>query len=97
MQASRIRPLIVLTMPRRPEASLLKTLAENVRAFRLDKGLSQEALADICSLHRTYVGSIERMERNASLATLELLAGALGVGVPELLTPREYAKKKVAK
>jgi transcriptional regulator with XRE-family HTH domain len=84
-------------MPRRPEASLLKTLAENVRAFRQDKGLSQEALADICSLHRTYVGSIERMERNVSLATLELLAGALGVGVPELLTPSEYAKKKVAK
>jgi transcriptional regulator with XRE-family HTH domain len=96
MQSQRIKHLIVLMMPRRPEASLLKILAENVRAFRVEKGLSQEALADICSLHRTYVGSIERMERNATLATLELLAGALGVGVPELLTPREYAKKKMA-
>ncbi len=84
-------------MSRRPEASILKTLAENVRAFRLDKGLSQEALADICSLHRTYIGSIERMERNATLATLELLAGALGISVPELLTPRDYAKKKATK
>ena len=75
-------------MLRRPEASLLKILADNVRAYRLEKGLSQEALADICSLHRTYVGSIERMERNASLSTLELLAEALDVSVPELLTPR---------
>jgi len=82
-------------MQRRPETPLLKILAENVRAFRLEKGLSQEALADISSLHRTYVGSIERMERNASLATLELLAEALGIGVPELLTPREYENKRV--
>lgn len=82
-------------MQRRPETPLLKILAENVRAFRLEKGLSQEALADVSSLHRTYVGSIERMERNASLATLELLAEALGIGVPELLTPREYEKKSV--
>ena len=96
MRAPKIKVSIVLTMLRRPEASLLKTLADNVRAFRLDKGLSQEVLADICSLHRKYVGSIELMERNASLATLELLAEALDVGVPELLTPRDYAKKKVA-
>jgi transcriptional regulator with XRE-family HTH domain len=84
-------------MPRRPEAYLLKILADNVRAFRSEKGLSQEALADLCSLHRTYVGSIERMERNATLATLALLAEALGVGVPELLTPREHAKEKKPK
>jgi transcriptional regulator with XRE-family HTH domain len=60
------------------------------------KGCHRRLWLIFASLHRTYVGSIERMERNASLATLELLAGALGVGVPELLTPREYAKKKVA-
>lgn len=83
-------------MPRHPEAALLKILADNIRAFRGEKGLSQEALADLCSLHRTYVGSIERCERNATLATLALLADALGVSVPELLTPREYAKKKKA-
>ena len=80
-------------MPRRPEASLLQTLADNVRTFRREKKLSQEALADLCSLHRTYVGSIERSERNATLATLALLANALDVGVPELLTPRDHAKE----
>lgn len=84
-------------MPRRPEVYLLKILADNVRALRSEKELSQEALADLCSLHRTYVGSIERMERNATLATLALLAEALGVGVPELLTPREHAKEKKPK
>lgn len=76
-------------MPRRPETKLLETLAENIRSFRREKGISQEALADMCSLHRTYVGSVERRERNVTLASLAVLAKALGVSVPELLTPRE--------
>lgn len=50
--------------------------------------MSQEELADLCGLHRTYIGSVEREERNATLSTLEVLAEALGVGVPELLTKR---------
>ena len=75
-------------MPRRPETALLETLAANVRSFRKEQHLSQEALADLSSLHRTYIGSVERLERNVTLATLELIANALGVSVPELLTPR---------
>ena len=63
-------------------------LAENVRAFRKDHGLSQEELADRCELHRTYIGSVEREERNVSLSTLEVLYQALGVSVSEMLTPR---------
>ncbi|WP_234774594.1 helix-turn-helix domain-containing protein [Paraburkholderia tropica] len=77
---------------RRPETELLVILAENIRRFRQEKGLSQEALADLCSLHRTYVGSIERCERNVTLASLAVLAEALNVGVPELLTRREHEK-----
>lgn len=50
--------------------------------------LSQEELADKCELHRTYIGSIEREERNVTLSTLECLSEALGVSVSELLTPR---------
>ena len=80
-------------MPRLPEAELLETLAENIRIFRRQMGLSQETLADMCSLHRTYVGSIERKERNVTIASLAVLARALGVSVPELLTPREHEQK----
>lgn len=84
-------------MPRRPESELLSILAENVRSFRRERGISQEALGDMCSLHRTYVGSVERRERNVTLASLALLADALGVSVPELLTPREHGKNKKPK
>lgn len=75
-------------MPRIPSSSLRSVLAENVRAYRKEHELSQEELADRCELHRTYIGSVEREERNVSLSTLEVLAGALGVSVVELLTPR---------
>jgi transcriptional regulator with XRE-family HTH domain len=63
-----------------------KILADNVKAYRNAKGISQEELADICGLHRTYIGSVERCERNVTLGTLELLANALKITIPELLT-----------
>lgn len=84
MQPLQIAP----SMPRAPSPSLRATLAENIRAFRKKHGYSQEELADLCELHRTYIGSVEREERNVSLSTLEVLARALKVSVPELLTPR---------
>lgn len=57
--------------------------------FRREKGFSQEELAELCGLHRTYIGSVERHERNVTLSTLEVLASTLGVTVPELLTKHE--------
>ena len=48
-------------------------------------GLSQEELAYKCGLHRTYVGSVERGERNVTLSSLELIATALDVDIPTLL------------
>jgi transcriptional regulator with XRE-family HTH domain len=84
-------------MLRIPSASIRATLAENVRAYRKSLGLSQEELADRCELHRTYIGSVEREERNVSLSTLEVLAGAFDISVPQLLTARtKHAKKKAA-
>jgi transcriptional regulator with XRE-family HTH domain len=64
-------------------------LAENIRAYRKRKSLSQEQLADVCELHRTYVGSVERGERNVTLSTLETFASALGVSVPDLLVRKK--------
>ena len=72
---------------RSPSKELVTTLANNVRYLRKVKGISQEELADLCEIHRTYIGSVERCERNVTLSTLELLANALGVSVTQLLTP----------
>ena len=71
---------------RRPSSRATRILAGNIRAFRKARGLSQEDLADMCGLHRTYLGSVEREERNVTLSTLEVIAGALGISVPMLLT-----------
>jgi DNA-binding Xre family transcriptional regulator len=57
-------------------------------------GISQEELADLCGLHRTYVGAIERAERNVTLSTLEVFSKALGVSVPDLLTPKTQRHDK---
>jgi transcriptional regulator with XRE-family HTH domain len=73
---------------RKPSRLLTLTLAENIRACRKERGLSQEKLAETCGLHRTYVGSVERGERNVSLSTLEAFSVALGVRVTDLLTRR---------
>ena len=59
--------------------------AENLRLARQRKSISQEALADLCGLHRTYVGSVERGERNISIDNMERLASALGVTIESLL------------
>lgn len=57
----------------------------NIRRHRLVQDLSQESLADICGLHRTYVGSVERGERNLSLDNIVKFAKALGVQPRDLL------------
>lgn len=62
-------------------------LARHLRARRAAHGLSQEALAELSGLHRTYVGSLERQERNVSLDNVERLAIALGVDMCDLLSP----------
>ena len=75
-------------MARIPSSSLRATLAQNIKAFRDERKLSQEQLAELCGLHRTYIGSVERQERNATLSTLEVLSGALGISVQELLAKK---------
>lgn len=66
-------------------SELRRVLAENMRHLRTEKGLSQEGLADICGLHRTYISDIERCERNISIDNIEKIAAALNISVAELL------------
>jgi transcriptional regulator with XRE-family HTH domain len=77
---------------RKPSSPLTAVLAANIRAFREDRGLSQEDFADICGLHRTYVGSVERGERNVTLSTLEVFASVMRLSVPELLSGKTPKK-----
>lgn len=64
---------------------LTERLATRVAAYRSDRGLSQERLAEQAGLHRTYVGQIERGTANASLAAVEKIATALDVDTDRLL------------
>lgn len=68
---------------RRPQARFV--FAGNLRRFRQAQGISQEELADRAGLHRTYVGSVERGERNISIDNMERLADALEVSLRELI------------
>jgi transcriptional regulator with XRE-family HTH domain len=74
--------------------NLREILADNVRTNRKQKGLSQEDLADLCGLHRTYIGAIERAEQNVTLRTLESLASSLGVSPVDLLTRKDSRNAK---
>lgn len=56
-----------------------------VREIRIKKGLSQEELADLADVHRTYIGMIERAEKNITLESAKKIAHALGINMGELL------------
>ncbi|HCA6557620.1 MAG: XRE family transcriptional regulator [Erysipelotrichia bacterium] len=64
-------------------------LSENIKRHREEHNLSQENLAELSGLHRTYIGSVERKERNVTLSTLIVIAAALKVSVPDLLRKKE--------
>lgn len=65
--------------------NLHEIFGSQVRYYRKQKGISQEELASLAGLHRTYIGAIERGERNVSLNNVEKIASSLGVPVVDLL------------
>jgi len=66
---------------------LLRLFADNMRQIRKSKDLSQEALADLCDLDRTYISGIERKRRNLSIRNIQRIAEALEVDPRVLLAP----------
>jgi transcriptional regulator with XRE-family HTH domain len=66
---------------------------QRLREIRTQKGISQEKLAELAGLHRTYISSVERGERNISLVNIESLAEALGVAMAELMPDRPTASR----
>ena len=72
-------------MPRAPHHSLRSRFGRNVRAARLSRGWSQEGFADVCGLDRSYVGGVERGDRNVSIDNIERIAEALAMPATALL------------
>ena len=67
------------------EGDILRRFGNRLRSLRREQGLSQEALAGLCGLDRTYIGGIERGERNISLRNIQIVGKALDVSISELM------------
>ena len=67
------------------KSQVLKNFGDKVRSERTKKNLSQEGLADLAGVHRTYIGMIERAEKNITLENIEKIAKALNIDISELL------------
>lgn len=67
------------------DSDIIKKFGNRVRDLRKQRNLSQEDLAEKAGLHRTYIGMIERGEKNITLINIEKIANALEVSIKELL------------
>lgn len=67
------------------EGELQKAVGANLRAYRLKRGLSQEAFAEVVGVHRTYMGGLERGERNLTLKSVERIAARIRVKPLDLM------------
>jgi transcriptional regulator with XRE-family HTH domain len=74
---------------------LLQALGQRIRELRLAQGYSQEAFADKCGVHRTFMGTVERGESNVSFQNIVKVAQTLGVSLAALFTDLESAAEKL--
>ena len=68
------------------KSPILEVFGRNVRRYRIDRGLSQEQLAEKAGLHRTYIGMIERAEKNITLCNMDKISTALSVSLSDLVS-----------
>lgn len=78
------------------QTELLKALGGRIRELRLKRGYSQEAFADHCGVHRTFMGTVERGESNLSFTNLAKVASALDITLSGLLSGVEQRAAKLA-
>ena len=65
-------------------SDIVKAVGQRIRNYRTQKGLSQEKLAELSSCHPTYIGQLERGEKNATLESIERITAALGISLSKL-------------
>lgn len=66
-------------------SEILNKIGNNIKKYRESKAVTQEELAKICKLHRNYIGSVEKGERNLSILSLQKIADGLNVKIERLL------------
>lgn len=87
-------PIVYVPMTQRAkDLQIQQKFGERLRSLRKKKGISQEALALTCGLDRTYIGGVERGERNISLINIHRLARALGVQPSKLMVDAESEQR----
>ena len=74
---------------------LLRAVGSAIRSLRRERGLSQEALADLANIDRSYMSSVERGLRNISVLNIARIAQALNVPLRDLIAPREMTRPSV--
>lgn len=87
----------MLLLYMRRKSNLTKLVGEVIRQLRLERNHSQEEFADICGVHRTYVGFVERGERTMLIETANVLAIGLGISLSQLFAEVEKRSGKTAR
>jgi transcriptional regulator with XRE-family HTH domain len=86
--------LAVAARDRKFEKQVAEAFGKRVRELRLEKGMTQEQLAEAAGLHPTFISNVERGYRNSTLSTLVRLADALGEKPAELTTELPSSKRR---
>lgn len=81
-------------MPVTPSPDVLVALGHAIRALRLERGFSQERLAEESGLHPRYISDVERGRRNVGMVNIERLARALSVDLPTLMAGVESERRR---